>query len=301
MQNRHPYLALVALCFLWGTTYLAIRIGVKSFPPFLFSGIRYLISGLAILLWFNFKKNVEWPSLQELKRIVITGLFIFVGGNLFLVLAEQSVTSGMAALVNSSFPIWIVLITRIWNPEERISNLSILGIFIGFIGQWLIFYEQLFLLSNGAYLLGFVLLIIGLINGSLGSVYMKKFPVKINSVLNAGLQMMICGSVTACIGLFMGEASKISFNPTGWYALFYLVIAGSIIGYSLFVYAMDRLPATIVSVYAYINPIVAIWLGLVILHEPISPKTIIAIGITLIGVFIVNKGRGHSPQKQENV
>ena len=290
MQNRNPYLALLALCFLWGTTYLAIRIGVKSFPPFLFSGIRYIISGFAILLWFYFKKNVVWPNLEELKRIVVTGLFIFVGGNLFLVLAEQSVTSGMAALVNSSFPIWIVLITRIWNPEERISNLSIIGILVGFIGQWFIFYEQLFLLSNGAYLLGFILLIVGLINGSLGSVYMKKFPVKINSVLNAGLQMMICGSVTTVLGLMMGEGRKINFDPTGWYALIYLVIAGSIIGYSLFVYAMDRLPATIVSVYAYINPIVAIWLGLVILKEPISTKTLIAIGITLVGVFIVNRG-----------
>jgi drug/metabolite transporter (DMT)-like permease len=290
LQNRNPYLALLALCFLWGTTYLAIRIGVKSFPPFLFSGIRYIISGFAILLWFYFKKNVVWPNLEELKRIVVTGLFIFVGGNLFLVLAEQSVTSGMAALVNSSFPIWIVLITRIWNPEERISNLSIIGILVGFIGQWFIFYEQLFLLSNGAYLLGFILLIVGLINGSLGSVYMKKFPVKINSVLNAGLQMMICGSVTTVLGLMMGEGRKINFDPTGWYALIYLVIAGSIIGYSLFVYAMDRLPATIVSVYAYINPIIAIWLGLVILKEPISTKTLIAIAITLVGVFIVNRG-----------
>jgi drug/metabolite transporter (DMT)-like permease len=299
LQNRNPYLALLALCFLWGTTYLAIRIGVKSFPPFLFSGIRYMISGLAILLWFYFKKDVVWPNLQELKRIIVTGLFIFVGGNLFLVLAEQSVTSGMAALVNSSFPIWIVLITRVWNPEERISNLSIIGILVGFVGQWLIFYEQLFLLSNGAYFLGFVLLIVGLINGSLGSVYMKKFPVKINSVLNAGLQMMICGSVTTVLGLLIGEGKKITFDPTGWYALFYLVVAGSILGYSLFVYAMDRLPATIVSVYAYINPIVAIWLGLIILNEPISGKTLIAIGITLIGVFIVNKGRATTKESRE--
>lgn len=299
MQNRNPYLALLALCFLWGTTYLAIRIGVKSFPPFLFSGIRYMISGLAILLWFYFKKEVVWPNLQELKRIIVTGLFIFVGGNLFLVLAEQSVTSGMAALVNSSFPIWIVLITRVWNPEERISNLSIIGILVGFVGQWLIFYEQLFLLSNGAYFLGFVLLIVGLINGSLGSVYMKKFPVKINSVLNAGLQMMICGSVTTVLGLLIGEGKKITFDPTGWYSLFYLVVAGSILGYSLFVYAMDRLPATIVSVYAYINPIVAIWLGLIILNEPISGKTLIAIGITLIGVFIVNKGRATTKESRE--
>jgi drug/metabolite transporter (DMT)-like permease len=299
LQNRNPYLALLALCFLWGTTYLAIRIGVKSFPPFLFSGIRNMISGLAILLWFYFKKEVIWPTLQELKHIVVTGLFIFVGGNLFLVLAEQSVTSGMAALVNSSFPIWIVLITRIWNPEERISTISLIGILVGFVGQWLIFYEQLYLLSNGAYFLGFVLLFIGLINGSLGSVYMKKFPVKINSALNAGLQMMICGSITTLLGLLIGEGKKITFDPTGWYALFYLVIAGSILGYSLFVYAMDRLPATIVSVYAYVNPIVAIWLGLVILNEPISTRTIIAIGITLVGVFIVNKGRTTSKATQE--
>jgi drug/metabolite transporter (DMT)-like permease len=111
--------------------------------------------------------------------------------------------------------------------------------------------------------------------------------------------MMICGSITTVLGLLIGEGKKITFDPTGWYALFYLVVAGSILGYSLFVYAMDRLPATIVSVYAYVNPIVAIWLGLVILNEPISVKTLIAIGITLVGVFIVNKGRATTKVAKE--
>ncbi len=289
-NNWKPYGALLALCFLWGTTYLGIRIGVQHFPPFLFSGLRFVIAGLLVLGYFVFRKGTIWPTKKELLNIFISGVFIFIGGNLFLVLGEMTVPSGIAALVNTGFPLWIVIITRIWNPAEKTPLLAIVGILIGFIGQFLIFYEQLFLLQNSAYFVGFIILILGVINGSLGSIYMKKNPVKVSPVLNGGIQMLLAGAITVIIGILKGEVPLLNSDAEGWWAMVYLIIAGSIFGYSLFVYAMYYLPATMVSVYAYINPIVALGLGYLLLHEPISKRTVYAMLITLTGVFIVNRG-----------
>jgi drug/metabolite transporter (DMT)-like permease len=296
-NNWKPYGALVALCFLWGTTYLGIRIGVQHFPPFLFSGLRFVISGLLILGWFAAKKETVWPTKKELLSIFISGAFIFIGGNLFLVLGEMTVPSGLAALVNTAFPLWIVIITRIWNPVEKTPLLAIIGILIGFAGQWLIFYEQLFLLQNSAYFVGFIILVLGVINGSLGSIYMKKTPVKVSPVLNGGLQMLLAGTITTIIGMIKGEIPLLNSDAEGWWAMIYLIIAGSILGYSLFVYAMYHLPATMVSVYAYINPIVALGLGYLLLKEPISERTVYAMIVTLTGVFIVNRGMVRARKK----
>jgi drug/metabolite transporter (DMT)-like permease len=291
MTSWKPYAALIGLCFFWGTTYLGIKIGVPHFPPFLFSGIRYLIAGAIVLMYFVlFERQTQWPSQKELFRIMISGLFIFVGGNLFLVLAEQQVESGLAALVNTMFPVWIVIITRIWNPSEKTPPLALLGILIAFAGQFIVFHGQLEAIKNPAYVVGLLFLVGGVINGSIGSIFMKKNPVAINPVLVGALQMFLCGGITAIAGLVKGEQLSASIAAEGWWAMVYLIIAGSIIGYSLFVYALHHLPATLVSVYAYVNPIVALWLGWLILSEPVTMKAVYAMIITLTGVYLVNLG-----------
>lgn len=291
MTSWKPYAALVGLCFFWGTTYLGIKIGVPHFPPFLFSGIRYVIAGAIVLMYFVlFGRQTQWPSQKELFRIMISGLFIFVGGNLFLVLAEQQVESGLAALVNTMFPVWIVIITRIWNPSEKTPPLALLGILIAFAGQFIVFHGQLEAIKNPAYVIGLLFLVGGVINGSIGSIFMKKNPVTINPVLVGALQMFLCGGITAIAGLVKGEQLSASIAAEGWWAMIYLIIAGSIIGYSLFVYALHHLPATLVSVYAYVNPIVALWLGWLILSEPVTMKVVYAMIITLMGVYLVNLG-----------
>lgn len=291
MSSWKPYAALAGICFFWGTTYLGIKIGVPHFPPFLFSGIRYVVSGTLVLWYFFlFGKNERWPDIRELFNILISGTFIFAGGNLFLVLAERQVESGLAALVNTMFPVWIVIITRIWNPTERTPALSLLGILIAFAGQFLIFHSQIEAIKNPAYLVGLLFCIGGVINGSIGSIHMKKYPVNINPVMIGGLQMFLCGGITALTGFISGERFDSDIPEEGWWAMLYLILAGSVIGYSLFVYALHHLPATLVSIYAYINPIVAVWLGWLILSEPVSMNVIYAMIITFAGVYLVNLG-----------
>lgn len=291
MSHWKPYASLGALCFIWGTTYLAIRIGMQEhFPPFLYSGIRFMIAGGSILIWFLARGKKIQVSKQDLKRLLVSGLFIFPGGNLFLVLAEQTIDSGIAALFNAAFPLWILLITRLWNSSEKTPALAFTGIIVGFLGQFLIFYEHLFIEGSNLFQVGLIFLIGGVINGSIGSIHMKKYPISLSPVITAGLQMFLCGSITAAVGFAKGEASSLPQTMPGWWSMLYLVIVGSIIGYTLFVYAMRELPAQQVSVYAYVNPIVAVFLGWLFLNEQISHRSLMAMFITVFGVYLVNRG-----------
>lgn len=293
MNKSGPYFALIALCFLWGTTYLGIKVGVEvGFPPFLFSGLRFIIAGLLILVGAKLMGIEILPKKREFLRILVAGLFIFTGGNLFLVLAERSVTSGLAALVNAAFPLWIVIITRIWNPQEKTGWITVCGILVGMVGQVMIFQDHLHEIGAGVNYLGLILLVWGLVNGAIGSIHMKKYPVRLNSAVTGAWQMLLAGTITTLIGTSQHEWSALAtMDIKGWWAMLYLVIAGSILGYSFFVYAMRFLPAQQVSVYAYVNPIVAVLLGHILLGEKIASMAIYAMIITMIGVFLVSKDR----------
>ena len=288
-MNLKPYLAVGAICIIWGTTYLAIRIGVKDFPPFLFSGLRFLLAGTLITAYYLLK-GYSWPSRTDFGHLMVSGLCIFLGGNLLLCIAEKNIPSGLAALINCGFPLWIVIISKLIHKAEKISTLTIAGILIGFMGQVLIFYDQLRFLATPAFLSGVIFSFMGVFFGSLGSVYMKKHSMKSNPVFLGGVQMLCCGLVISLIGFFKGEVTGIHISTSSWQAFMYLAIAGSVIGYSSFCYALSHLPATFVSIYTYINPIVALWLGWLILNEGITPSMILAMCITITGVYIVKKG-----------
>ena len=215
-----------------------------------------------------------------------------------MVIAEKNIPSGLAALINCGLPFWIVIISKIIHKSEKISVTTIIGLAIGFCGQLLIFYDQLKYLISPAYLSGIIFSLFGVLFASYGSVYMKKHAVRSNPVFSGGVQMLCWGILISAIGLIKGEAREMmQVSIVSWQAFFYLVIFGSVIGYSSFCYALSKLPATLVSVYTYINPIVALWLGWLILNERITPVMILAMVITISGVFIVKEG----VQKEVNV
>lgn len=292
MLPTRPYLALIALCFLWGTTYLAIKVGVEAgFPPFLYSGLRFILAGLLVMGVAKPAGIPVLPSNREFIRILVAGLFIFTGGNLLLVLAERSVSSGLAALANAAFPLWIVIITRIWNPSEKTGWITLSGIVVGMIGQWMIFHDHLLEIGDAVNYTGLILLVWGLINGAIGSIHMKKYPVQLNPAVTGAWQMLFSGIITTVMGIVQGEWPQLSATAEeGWWSLLYLIIAGSVLGYSLFVYALRHLPAQQVSVYAYVNPFVAVLLGYLLLHEAVAPATFYALLVTMAGVYLVSVG-----------
>lgn len=301
MNKTGPFWALAVLCILWGTTYTAIRAGmISGFPPFLFSALRYIVSGGMILFWFIIRGGLAIPGAAELKKMMVSAFFMFVLGNVFLVMGQCTVHGGIASLVNAAFPVWVVIVTRIWNPSEKTPLLALAGVLVGFAGQWIIFGEHLGGESGQASLTGLLFLVAGAVFGTIGSVYMKKQTVKLDPVQTAGWQMFLSGFIVAIPGLMLGEAYEVPDAPRAWLALAYLIVFGSVIGYSLFVYALRYLPAQQVSVYAYVNPLVALLTGNMILGEPVSGRTLIAMVVVLAGVFLVNEGMRRVQKKPQS-
>jgi drug/metabolite transporter (DMT)-like permease len=283
-----PYLAVAAICIIWGTTYLAIRVGVKEFPPFLFSGIRFIIAGAIICIYY-FARGYKWPTGKIFRKLLWSGIFIMIGGNLLLVISEKHIPSGLAALINAGFPFWIIIITSIIHPSENVKANVLIGLTIGLVGQITIFYDQLAFLTDPAYLTSIIILLMSAWSGAYGSVFMKKHTVHLHPVFSGGIQMLCSGFISTSAGFLIGERIPFNASSQAWMSLFYLIIAGSIIGYSCFCYALSKLPAAKVSVYTYINPIVALWLGWLVLNEQISALMLVAMVITIIGVYIVTR------------
>jgi drug/metabolite transporter (DMT)-like permease len=288
-MNFRPYLALSAICIIWGTTYLAIRVGVHEFPTFLFSGLRFVVAGFILCIYYLLI-GYKIPKWTDFRNLMISGISISIGGNLLLCFAEKEIPSGLAAIINCGLPFWIVLFSRIMMPEEKITTRLLTGLAVGFIGQLLIFYDQLALLADPKYLGGIILAFFAVMGGSFGSVHMKKYTTHTNPIFGGGIQMLCCGCITTTIGFLSGEKIPWHASSQVWESFIYLIIAGSLIGYSCFCYALSKLPATLVSIYTYVNPIVAIILGWFILRENITPTIIAAMLITILGIYIIKSG-----------
>lgn len=282
-------LAYLAVCFFWGSTYLAIKFGVKYFPPLLFAGIRFIIAGLIMLL-YAYKKKLTFPkNIKALYPIIITGSLMLAGGNGLVTIAELKVASGIASLFIAMVPIYIAGIELIMFKNVRLSRSGYLGLLIGFIGVYLLinpFGGNTFITIDGAILL----LLAGLL-WSFGSVYSKKINKDINIIPNIGLQMLFGGLLLTILGVFKGEILLSNFNIIGIYALLYLIIFGSIIGYSSYIYILSKWQAAKAGTYAYVNPVVAVALGYVLLNEPLNRTMIFSMVLILFSVFIVQKSK----------
>jgi drug/metabolite transporter (DMT)-like permease len=292
MQSPHlwkAYLALAAVCFFWGTTYLAIRIGVESMPPFLFAGVRFLIAGGLMSLYFVWKK-APWPTWQEWKNILLISLLFFVIGNSSVVHSEQHISSGLAALICSAIPIWVVLINLLMSRSERVNGFIISGLIVGFGGLLMIFYDNIAGLTDPTLLFSLVFLLVGNLTWSYGTVRSKKLKWQTPLLFAAGLQMFTAGVQLSAVGLVSGELSSFHPNLNGWLSLFYLALVGSILSYGAYLYALSKLPSTVVSLYAYVNPMVAVLLGYLLLNEQFGFYTLLAMVITILGVYLVNLG-----------
>ncbi len=284
------YAALAMVCIVWGTTFLAIRIGVTEFPAFLFSVIRQLIGGgilTAIMLTVG---KVKWPDKQVIVNQAIGGLFLITLGNGLIGYAEIYVSSGLAAIICSMMPIWVILINLVSSQDERPSVPVMIGMAMGLGGIILIFGEHLTEFSDSRYTLGIAICFISNFCWALGSVITKRRNTNSNPFLNAGLQMFFGGIFLIPLSLVFDDYSKIQWTSGAVYSLLYLIIIGSVITYACYQYAIKKLPMTIVSLYAYINPLVAILLGWIILNERFNLSIAIGMLITISGIYVVNRG-----------
>lgn len=288
--NVKAYFALAVVCIAWGTTYLALRVGVLAFPPFLFSAIRQLIAGVLLTGFLLLIKGIPKPDKFTLVNQAIGGFFMITLGNGLVGWAEVYVPSGVAAIICSMVPIWVILINLIVAKEEKPTIPIVIGLGVGLAGILLIFGENLAEFAIPAYALGIVLIFIANLGWAAGSIWMKRKNQHNDPFLNAGLQMAFGGLFLFPISLIFDNFQVVQWSYNVIISLVYLILVGSIAAYACYSYAIKKLPVTIVTLYAYVNPIVAILLGWIILDEVLNLRVAIAISVTLFGIYIVNRG-----------
>jgi drug/metabolite transporter (DMT)-like permease len=289
--------AYIAVCILWGSTYLAIRIGVSAFPPVLFAGIRFLIAG-ALMLLFARLRGLEFPTnLKSIRDQSIVGLFLLLGGNGLVVWAEQYVHSGFASLLIATIPLFMAVIELFIPGRPRIDYKGWLGLLIGFSGV------AMLVLSNSGEgsvdIKGTVALLIAAFLWAIGSVYSKGFKPTGSVITNIAIQMLTGGIGLVIIGTALGELSHVSLSIKGIGALLYLIVFGSWFGYSSYIYILQKWPAAKAGTYAYVNPLVAVLLGALILGEPFTLTVLFSTIVILAGVLLVQLSKTKSNLKIE--
>ena len=293
--TRHPqfkaYAALAAVCFFWGTTYLAIRMALESFPPALLVCARYLISG-ALLVGAALARGAHVPRGRELATACFSGVLILGVGNGCLVYSELLIPSGLAGLIITISPFWLVGIEALLPGGERLHWPTIAGMTVGLAGA-----AMLFTPDPGSHrvspalVTGFLLLQVAMAGWSFGSIYQRRQAGLAHPVIAGAVQQLAAG-VTFIPLVLLKPEHAVQWSARGVGALVYLVVFGSIVGYSAYVYAMDRLPVAIVSVYPYVNAVVAVALGWLIYREPFGRKEALAMGVIFAGVALVKRYAG---------
>lgn len=292
MNSRFlAYASWVSICFVWGSTYLAIRIGVEDLPPMLFAGFRWITSGVIFLL-FLLLRGYKFPKLSEIKHLAVVGLALLGFGNGLVVVGEQWIPSGLAALMITTLPLWVAGIEASLPSGEKWNRYKIYGLALGFSGILLILWNDLVKIFESDYIWGILSVVTGVFIWAAGTNYSKYKKLTVHPLMGAAVQMLIAGLAQTVLGMIIGEYTRFTFTPESLWAFVYLVFVGSFMGYAAFMYAIAHLPISFVTTYAYINPVIAVILGWLVLDETITPLVLVAGVVILSGVYLVRKGSG---------
>ncbi|MFT3826733.1 MAG: EamA family transporter [Chitinophagaceae bacterium] len=281
-------IALGMVCFLWGTTWIASRQGVQHMPAWQLAGIRQSIGGLLYLVYFISKKH-PWPKGKEWRTIVILSLLNFFLSNGLSTWGVKYISAGLGAIIAATFPLWIVII-NLFTAKTKIPLQALTGLLLGFAGVCIIFYDHLHDFLNADFRLGIIISVAAAWTWALGTMYTKQKAAAFNPYFSLGLQMLISGIATTIIAQSTGNVIPVKDIPwQSWTAIGYLAIFGSVISFIAYLYALQHLHIELASIYAYVNPIVAVILGALLFNEHIT--IVIAIGgaVILYGVYLINK------------
>ncbi len=297
LPSREPAKLLViaaftALFIVWGSTYLGIMIAIKSIPPFFMLGTRFFVAGMILFIWCLIKGEKR-PSLKLFSTIGLGGILMLFMGNGAVTWSEQYLPTGLAAIVVATVPLWFVLLDRRQWKFNFSNKLIIVGFITGFAGVLLLFAGKGTSDFSGdkLKLISFFVLVTGTIGWATGSLYSKYKEVDASVTMKAAVQMLAAGIVALLTGLITNEQkdfviSHISLQSI--LALLYLIIMGSLVTYMAYIWLLSVRPPSLVGTYAYVNPVVAVFLGWLIAGEAISQQQMIALVVILSGVILVN-------------
>ncbi len=293
-SSRSIWLNMVSVYIVWGSTYLAIRFAVETIPPFLMAGVRFLIAG-SLLYAFRRLRGDPAPTLRQWRSAAIIGLFMLLGGNGLLSWAEQKVPSGVASLLIGTVPLWMVLIDaflpRARSQHNHMRWQTILGVVTGFAGiALLVSPSELTGLSGAIDPLGAGILTLGALSWAVGSLYSRSADLPDSPMLGSSIEMLCGGAGLIIATTLSGEWSQVHLAAIAWQSvagLVYLVIFGSLVGFGSYTWLLRHAPTTLVSTYAYVNPVVAIIMGNLLAGEAFTPRVLIAAAVILGAVVII--------------
>ena len=282
--------ALIVVCILWGTTWLASKQGVKYIPDAIqMAGIRQLLGGICYVSFFLYKKMPLPKGKEWIPILVLSFLNFMISNGLSTLALQYKISAGLGAIIGAIFPLWLVVI-GLFISKTKIPVMAIIGLILGFGGVCIIFYDHLNEFRVSKFQIGILLSVIATWTWAIATLYTKRQAIHFNPYFGLGLQMIISGIVLYSFSAATGRAVALTAIPwQSWAAIAYLVIFGSLIAFVCYLYALQNLPTEQASIYAYINPIVAVVLGSIVFDEKLTIYLAIGGLVTLLGVYLVNK------------
>lgn len=288
--------AFAAVYIFWGSTYLAIKYAIETLPPFLMAGARFVFAGSILYIWARLSKDYEKPRAEHWRTSLIVGTLLLLGGNGGVVFAEHYISSSLAALLVATEPFWIVLLGWLWLKGARPNLKVALGLIVGFLGVWLLISGQN---ASGAassaaggsmQIISTIVIIGAALSWALGSIYGLRSPVPKSALLTAGMQMISGGAVLLLVSLLAGEWSTFSIaqvSANSWFGLVYLIIFGSLVGFTAYSWLLKNAPPAMVATYAYVNPVIAVFLGWLIAGESFTGQMLLGAGVIVGSVVLI--------------
>ena len=290
-RNSKAYFALFLTSIIWGTTWVVSKKAISTIHPLYFAGLRQLVAGICFLSFFVIRKKFYWPSFKEWVYLVLMGVLLFVISNGFTIWGIKYINSGLGAILGALFPLFVAILDWIIGDKDRPHMLSIIGLLLGIIGVAIIFYEHLSDFGNSNFRFGILLSLTACFTWAIGTIITTRNVVKMDRYYALGWQMFIGGTILNLLSYYKGIAIPITEVPLHtWLSIAYMVFFASIIAFVAFLYTLEHLPTTLASIYAYVNPVVAVALGHFILGESWSLSLFMGAVVTLTGVYLVNSG-----------
>ncbi len=283
-------LAFAAIYVVWGTTYLAISIAVETIPPFFMAGARFLTAGF-ITFFFLRMRGVPMPTRREWRSAAIIGALLLVGGNGLVSWAEQQIPSGIAALIVATVPLWMAVFGWLIYRQRRPGVQTVAGLFLGLVGIVLLVGPAQLAGDASFDLISLLVLLLSPVLWSLGSLYSRQAVLPKNVLMATAMEMLAGGVMLMVVGLTMGEATQLDLaliSTRSFLSLLYLIVFGSIVAFTAYVWLLKHVQPARVATYTYVNPVIAVFLGWLILSEPVTLQTIIAVVVILAAVVMIS-------------
>jgi drug/metabolite transporter (DMT)-like permease len=285
--------AFASIYIIWGSTYLAIRYAVETIPPFIMGGARFLVSGGLLYLWAR-SRGASRPTKLHWRNAIIAGGFLLLGGNGAVVWAEQFVPSGLTALLVSILPFWLVIIERVRPPRRRPTGAVLVGLVLGFVGIVVLVGPGNVGGHGDIRPLGALVLILGSLSWAIGSFWSRDAKLPESALLTTGMEMLGGGTLLMIVGALSGELSQLDIHHVSrasTIGLVYLITFGSLLGFTSYIWLLDKVSPARLGTYAYVNPIVAVLLGWAIAGERLSVRTGVAAAIVICAVALITSAR----------